>query len=309
MSMYVFSRILFYTIWYAAVGVMYLLSAVGYYRLLKKSDLRAWTAWFPLANRFTYYRMIWGNAALAVLTFVPVVRFVMQILSARKLRRAVGGKKALAVLAAFLPRVGVLVAGRKNIEYYGPYRHDGFWDVPERSRRTAAIIVWCVIALLLTTAYYQYEAEKWCARYTWDRLVGEAQLHGEAGGKITGSGEDGSYTLEISSYGTYVTIHMEKSRRNARNLYEYERSYLLEKEDAGAYTEYDGGRCAEFMADGDTAYGSVVLRGNAWAVIYPQYVSDENEEDYETLLYYLGFDVPERTEGSCETFTAGQYIS
>ena len=93
---------------------------VAMWKLFVKAGKPGWGAIVPFYNLYCLFDMSFGNGWLFLLTLVPCVNAVMQIIMYVKLAKAFGKSGGFAVGLIFLPYVFIPILGFGDAEYLGP---------------------------------------------------------------------------------------------------------------------------------------------------------------------------------------------
>ena len=110
----------FLIVWDIVILALCVLILVANWRIYMKAGRPGWAAIVPFYNMYCLFDMAFGNGWLFLLTFVPCVGAVMNIVMYVKLSQAFGMSGAFAVGLIFLPYVFLPILGFGDAEYIGP---------------------------------------------------------------------------------------------------------------------------------------------------------------------------------------------
>lgn len=110
----------FLIVGYIVLLALCVLVLVANWRIYTKAGRPGWAAIVPFYNMYCLFDMALGNGWLFLLTFVPCVGVVMNIVMYVKLSQAFGMSGAFAVGLIFLPYVFLPILGFGDAEYIGP---------------------------------------------------------------------------------------------------------------------------------------------------------------------------------------------
>lgn len=121
--------------------VWHLLSAIGFYKMYKKANARAWMAFVPLLHQYTAFKISWnvkafvisivlmvvsrlaGNSesiAVLLLSFAAsIALIVVQVKMRVRLAKSFGKSAGWGVLLLFFPFIISLILGFGKAEYVG----------------------------------------------------------------------------------------------------------------------------------------------------------------------------------------------
>ncbi len=97
-----------------------ILLIVAQWKIFVKAGKPGWGAIVPFYNLYCLFDMSFGNGWLFLLTFVPCVGVVMNIIMYVKLSQAFGMSGAFAVGLIFLPYIFMPILGFGGARYDGP---------------------------------------------------------------------------------------------------------------------------------------------------------------------------------------------
>lgn len=95
-------------------------SIIAMWKIYVKGGEAGWKIFIPFYNLYTTYKLFWGNGWLFLLTLVPVVNVVMQIMLYHKMSKAFGHGIGFTLGLIFLPYIFVPILGFNGDEYLGP---------------------------------------------------------------------------------------------------------------------------------------------------------------------------------------------
>lgn len=110
--------------WGPIIAISFIVWVVNAFFLIKvfeKAGEYKWAAFIPLYNVYMLYKISWGNGWLFLLTLIPCVGLVVDIIMQIKLAYAFGKGVGYALLLVFLTPIGYgLLAFDKDVKYIGP---------------------------------------------------------------------------------------------------------------------------------------------------------------------------------------------
>ena len=107
-------------VYYIIARAVTVLMLVALWKIFVKAGKPGWGAIVPFYNMYCLFDMSFGNGWLFLLTFVPCVNVVMEIIMIVKLASAFGKSGGFAVGLIFLPVIFVPMLGFGDAQYYGP---------------------------------------------------------------------------------------------------------------------------------------------------------------------------------------------
>lgn len=110
----------FLIVWYIVILALTILLIVAQWKMFVKAGKPGWGAIVPFYNFYCLFDMSFGNGWLFLLTFVPCVGVVMNIIMYVKLAQAFGKSGAFAVGLIFLPYIFIPILGFGDAQYNGP---------------------------------------------------------------------------------------------------------------------------------------------------------------------------------------------
>lgn len=97
-----------------------ILTLVAWWKIFVKAGKEGWKCLIPFYNVYCLYDIAWGNGWLFLLTFVPCVNIVVQIILMFKLSKAFGQGTGFGFGLLFLNTIFMLILGFGKYEYVGP---------------------------------------------------------------------------------------------------------------------------------------------------------------------------------------------
>ena len=110
----------FLIVYYVVFLALLILILVAQWKIFVKAGKPGWGAIVPFYNLYCLFDMSFGNGWLFLLTLVPCVNVVMQIIMWVKLAKAFDKSGGFAVGLIFLPYVFLPILGFGDAEYIGP---------------------------------------------------------------------------------------------------------------------------------------------------------------------------------------------
>ncbi|MDI9498166.1 MAG: DUF5684 domain-containing protein [Bacillota bacterium] len=92
---------------------------VAIWRIFTKAGEPGWAAIIPFYNLYTLFKITWGNGWFFLLMLIPLVNFVIMILTMVKLAQAFGKGGGFAAGLIFLGFIFMLILAFGNNYYYG----------------------------------------------------------------------------------------------------------------------------------------------------------------------------------------------
>ena len=93
---------------------------IGLWKMFTKAGKPGWAFIVPFYNMYCLFEMSFGNGWLFLLTFVPCVNVVIQIMLCFKLAKAFGKGVGFGFGLLFLTPIFYLILGFGDAEYIGP---------------------------------------------------------------------------------------------------------------------------------------------------------------------------------------------
>ena len=99
--------------------VVTVIMIVAMWKLFTKADEPGWAAIVPFYNMYVLFKISFGNGWLFLLSFVPVVNFVISIMMYFKLAKAFGKGVGFGFGLLFLAPIFLLILAFGSAEYEG----------------------------------------------------------------------------------------------------------------------------------------------------------------------------------------------
>lgn len=93
---------------------------VATWKIYVKAGEEGWKAIIPFYNVYIMYKMFWGNGWIFLLTLIPIVNVVVQIMLLHKMSKAFGHGVGFTLGLIFLPYIFFMILGFNGDEYLGP---------------------------------------------------------------------------------------------------------------------------------------------------------------------------------------------
>lgn len=97
-----------------------IVALVGLWKMFGKAGKPGWAAIVPFYNMYCLFEMSFGNGWLFLLTFVPCVGAVFQIILCFKLAKAFGQGVGFGFGLLFLAPIFYMILGFGNADFIGP---------------------------------------------------------------------------------------------------------------------------------------------------------------------------------------------
>ena len=110
----------FLIVYYIVFLALAILMIVAQWKIFVKAGKPGWASIVPFYNFYCLFDVTFGNGWLFLLTFVPCVGVVMNIIMYVKLEQAFGKSGAFAVGLIFLPYIFMAILGFGDAQYNGP---------------------------------------------------------------------------------------------------------------------------------------------------------------------------------------------
>ena len=124
--------VLYFAILFVALAGAYVLSAIGWMQLFRKTGVEPWIAWVPFYNTWKVLELGGQPGWMALLSLVPggsIVVLVFQAIAAHRIGISFGKDEGWVVLEVFLPWLWAILLGRQQ-EVYDPRRLQAFGYPP-----------------------------------------------------------------------------------------------------------------------------------------------------------------------------------
>lgn len=99
--------------------VIMILVIVGAWRIFEKAGEAGWKAVIPIYNFYILYKITWGSGWLFLLMLIPVVNFIVGIITSYKLAKVFGKGIGFTLGILFFPYIFQLILGFGNARYIG----------------------------------------------------------------------------------------------------------------------------------------------------------------------------------------------
>ena len=93
---------------------------VGMYKMFQKAGLEGWKAIIPFYNMYLLYKLSWGNGWLFLITCIPCVGFIFNIIVSIKTAKAFGKGTGFGIGLWLVPCVFYMILGFDDSQYLGP---------------------------------------------------------------------------------------------------------------------------------------------------------------------------------------------
>lgn len=110
----------FMGIYYILMIAVYVVTVIGMWKMFTKAGKPGWGAIIPLYNTYCLFDIAWGNGWLFLLTCIPCVGFIFQIILCFKLAPAFGKGVGFAFGLLFLSPIFYMILGFGDADYIGP---------------------------------------------------------------------------------------------------------------------------------------------------------------------------------------------
>lgn len=110
----------FMTIYYIVLLAIGIVSIIGMWKMFVKADKPGWAAIVPFYNLYVLFELGFGNGLLFLLTFIPCVGAIMQIILCFKLATAYDRGVGFGFGLLFLSPIFYMILGFGDAEYVGP---------------------------------------------------------------------------------------------------------------------------------------------------------------------------------------------
>jgi hypothetical protein len=107
-------------VYYLLALVIGVVTIIGMWKMFAKAGKPGWGAIIPLYNMYCLYDMGWGNGWLFLLTFIPCVGAIFQIILCFKLAKAFGHGAGFGFGILFLQAIFFMILGFGDSDYIGP---------------------------------------------------------------------------------------------------------------------------------------------------------------------------------------------
>ena len=110
----------FMTIYYIVALALGIVSIIGMWKMFTKADKPGWAAIIPFYNMYCLFEMGWGNGWMFLLTLIPCVGFVFQIILCFKLATAFDRGVGTGFGLLLLSPIFYMILGFGDAEFVGP---------------------------------------------------------------------------------------------------------------------------------------------------------------------------------------------
>lgn len=112
--------LLFSGVYLLVVLVIAVLTLIAYCKIFAKAGEPWWGGIVPFYNMYLMFKIAWGNGWLFLLTFVPIVGVVVQLVAFWKLCVAFGHGVGFYLGLFFLTPIFLMILAFDSSEYMGP---------------------------------------------------------------------------------------------------------------------------------------------------------------------------------------------
>ena len=107
-------------IYYILVLAIGIVAIIGMWKMFSKAGKPGWGAIIPFYNMYCLFDIAWGNGWMFLLTLIPCVGFVFQIILFFKLASAFGKGAGFGFGLLFLTPIFYMILGFGDADYVGP---------------------------------------------------------------------------------------------------------------------------------------------------------------------------------------------
>lgn len=93
---------------------------IALWKIYEKGGEKGWKALIPFYNVYIEFKLFWGNGWMFLLTLIPIVNVVVQIMLLHKMSKAFGHGIGFTLGLIFLPYIFLAILGFNGDEYLGP---------------------------------------------------------------------------------------------------------------------------------------------------------------------------------------------
>lgn len=93
---------------------------IALWKIYEKGGEKGWKALIPFYNVYIEFKLFWGNGWMFLLTLIPIVNVVVQIMLLHKMSKAFGHGIGFTLGLMFLPYIFLVILGFNGDEYLGP---------------------------------------------------------------------------------------------------------------------------------------------------------------------------------------------
>lgn len=106
--------------YYLFILVFYVVCVIGMWKMFEKAGKPGWASLIPFYNLYCVYEIGWGTGWLFLLSFVPCVNIVFEIMLSFKMAKAYGQGTAFGFGLLLLKPIFYMILGFGDSEYIGP---------------------------------------------------------------------------------------------------------------------------------------------------------------------------------------------
>lgn len=112
----------------AGIGAVYTIiclivavaAVIGMWKVFVKAGEPGWAILIPIYNAYVLFKITWGKGIIFLLMCIPVVNFVVMIMTYVKLAKAFGKGIGFAIGLLFLSPIFLIMLGFGDAQYEGP---------------------------------------------------------------------------------------------------------------------------------------------------------------------------------------------
>ena len=108
------------TAYYLFILVFYIVCVIGMWKMFEKAGKPGWASLIPFYNLYCIYDIGWGTGWLFLLTFIPCVGVIFDIMLSFKMAKAYGQGTGFGFGIIFLKPIFYMILGFGDSEYIGP---------------------------------------------------------------------------------------------------------------------------------------------------------------------------------------------
>ncbi len=108
------------TVYYILVLAITIVSLIGLWKMFSKAGKPGWGSIIPFYNMYCMFEMAFGNGWMFLLTLIPCVGFIFQIILCFKLSKAFGHGAGFGFGLLFLSPIFYMILGFGNSDFVGP---------------------------------------------------------------------------------------------------------------------------------------------------------------------------------------------
>ena len=95
---------------------------VAMWKMFEKAGIEGWKALIPFYNIYEAFKVFWGNGWICLLLVVPVVGFIVALITNYKMAKSFGHGIGYTLGLIVLPVIFAPVLGFNKDEYVGPLK-------------------------------------------------------------------------------------------------------------------------------------------------------------------------------------------